>query len=119
MKKIIRIIIPLILLVVAVLYINSAFFSAWVSGGPPNDYPEAWAYRSLRHLFYSVGFIILAITTFLTLKPKAKKTKIKCIIGVLVALCLFTTPHIKKFLEIDDCLDQGGRWNEEFHRCEK
>ena len=119
MKKILRVTLPIIFIIVAAIYFNSAVFSAWVSGGPPNDYPEAWAYRSFRHLFYGIGFIIFAITVFLSFKAEAKGSKIKLIIGLLIELSLFAIPHISKFLEVDSCLDQGGRWNVTYHRCEK
>lgn len=119
MMKFLRIILPIIFIIVAAIYFNSAVFSAWVAGGPPNDYPEAWAYRSFRHLFYGIGFIVFAITIFLSLKPEAKRIKVKWTIGLLIGLCIFATPHISKFLEIDSCIDQGGKWNKKYHRCEK
>ena len=119
MKKYLRIVLPIILIVLAAIYFNSAFFSAWVSGGPPNDYPKAWAYRSFKHLFYGIGFIIFAATAILSLKSDTKRSKFKWIIGVLIGSSIFATPHIKKFLEIDSCLDQGGKWNETYYRCDK
>ena len=106
-------------IIFAAIYLNSAVFSAWVSGGPPTDYPEAWAYRSFRHLFYGFGFILFAITVFLSLKAEAKGSKVKLIIGFLIGLSVFAIPHISKFLEVDSCLDQGGKWNAIYHRCEK
>jgi hypothetical protein len=62
------VLLPIIFLVVASLYFNRAVFSAEVSGGPQNAHPEAWAYRSFR-LFYGIGFIMFAVTIFLSLKP--------------------------------------------------
>jgi cell division protein FtsW (lipid II flippase) len=119
MKKYLRIILPIFLLAIACIYLYSAAYSAWAAYGPPSDYPDAWAFRSFRHFFYGIGFIIFAATVFISLKANAKRKKAKCIIGVILALCMFSTPHIKKFLEIDGCLDQGGRWNEDRHICEK
>ncbi len=119
MTRFLRIVLPIIFLVVSAIYINSAVFSVWVVGGPPNYYPETWEYRSIRHFYYGIGFVIIALTIFLALKTNAKRIKAKCIIGSLVALFLFATPHIKKFIDIDSCLDQGGRWNEAHHKCEK
>jgi hypothetical protein len=119
MKKFLRIVLPVIFIVVAAVYFNSAVFSAWVSGGPPNEYPKAWAYRSFRHLFYGIGFVIFAITVHLSLKSDVKRQNVKCIIGLLIGMSIFATPHIAKFLDIDSCLDQGGRWDEAHHRCIK
>ena len=104
---------------VSAIYLNSALFSAWVSGGPPNDFPRAWEYRSIRHFFYGLGFIFIAITILIALKAKAKRIIIKSITGSLIALSLFSYPHFKLFYDVDACLDQGGRWNKDFHKCEK
>jgi len=119
MKQFLRIILPIVFVAIAAIYLNSAVFSVWVSGGPPNDYPEAWAYRAMRHFYYGVGFIVIALTIFLALKTSAKRIKVKCVIGFVVALILFSAPHLKKFIEIDSCLDHGGRWNYSYHRGEK
>lgn len=119
MKLFLRIILPIVFVAIAAIYINSAAYSAWVSGGPPNDYPEAWAFRAMRHFYYGIGFIILALTIFLILKANAKRIKTKSIIGFLIALILFSAPHLIKFIDIDYCLDQGGKWNYDHHRCEK
>lgn len=47
-----------------------------------------------------------------------KKTIVFLIIGVSIAL-IFTTLWIKRFLEIDSCLDRSGRWNYELNKCEE
>ena len=119
MNKILRISILAILIIVALVYFNSSLFSAWVSGGPPTDYPQAYAFRAYRHFFYGIGFIVIAITFFLVSKPKASQMKLKLFIGLTIALAIFSTPHIKKFFQVDACLESGGRWNEQYHRCDK
>lgn len=40
------------------------------------------------------------------------------IIGVIIALILGTI-RIKRFFQIDSCLDRGGRWNYELNVCEE
>ena len=119
MKKVLRILLPIIFLVVAATYLNSAAYSAWVSGGPPNEHPDAWAYRSFKHFFYGIGFVIFAATIFISLKPSIKGRKLRWGVGLFLMLFMFATPHFKKHLEIDSCLDQGEKWNEAYHRCEK
>ncbi len=119
MHIIFRIIIFIALLLVALLYLNSSFYSAWVSGGPPNDYPEAWAFRSFMHFFYCIGFLFSAITFFLVSKPNRTRMKLKLFIGLALTLIMFLTPSIKKNIEIDSCLDNGGKWNGKYHKCEK
>ena len=69
--------------------------------------------------FYGLGFIFIAITILIALKAKAKRIIIKSITGSLIALSLFSYPHFKLFYDVDACLDQGGRWNKDFHKCEK
>ena len=110
---------PIFFLLVSALYFNSAAGSAWVAGGPPTEYPKAWAYLAFRYSFYGIGFIIFAVTSFIALKPQAKRIKAKLIIGIFVAVCIFATPHIKKFVNIDACLDQSGRWSKATYSCEK
>ncbi|VTR63908.1 conserved hypothetical protein [Desulfosarcina cetonica] len=73
----------------------------------------------MRHFYYGIGFIAIALTVFLALKDNAKRIKVKCVIGFIVALILFSVPHLKKFIEIDSCLDHGGEWNNSYHRCEE
>lgn len=119
MDRLLRIILPIIFLAIAAIYLNSAAYSAWVSGGPPNEYPEAWAYRAMRHFYYGLGFIAIALTIFLALKANAPRIKLKCAIGFIIGIVLFSVPHLKKFIEIDSCLDHGGKWNYSNHRCEK
>ena len=119
MNKLIRIPILAMLIIAALVYFNSSIFSAWVSGGPPAEYPIAYAFRAYRHFFYGIGFIIFAITFFLISKPNASRIKLKLFIGISFALVIFAAPHTKKFFQIDACLDSGGKWNEKYHRCEK
>lgn len=47
-----------------------------------------------------------------------KLTIVALLIGVIIALT-FETIWIKQFLQIDSCLDRGGRWNNELNKCEE
>jgi hypothetical protein len=49
---------------------------------------------------------------------KQKSIKLFIIILVIVSLTFFTYPRIKRFFQIDSCLDSGGRWNYETGQCE-
>ena len=43
------------------------------------------------------------------------------ILGLLVLITLATAlalPYVIEFLEIDKCLDHGGRWNYDLGQCE-
>jgi hypothetical protein len=59
MSNFLRWIILILFLAGALLYLNSAMFSAWVSGGPPTEYPEAYLQQAVRHFYY---FVALAST---------------------------------------------------------
>ena len=36
----------------------------------------------------------------------------------ILALAVRFIPYVSEFIEIDACLDRGGRWNDAEHRCE-
>ena len=105
-------------IVTAALYLNSAAFSAWVSGGPPTPYPEAWGQRALLHLCLSGVFLFGGIFIFRIIKtfPSFRRFTIVLIIVSVLLLCI---PYIRAFIKSDACLDSGGRWNSLEFKCEK
>ena len=58
----------------ALLYLNSAAYSLWMSSGPPTADPDAFLARSKRHLIYSVALFVLAGIQF-CLFGKVRKTR--------------------------------------------
>ena len=54
----------LVCVALALLYLNSAAYSAWLSGGPPTAIPQAWAHRALAHLCYSVAALLVGLALF-------------------------------------------------------
>lgn len=38
-------------------FFNYALFAAWVSGGPPTDYPKTWAYISIKNFYFGFAFL--------------------------------------------------------------
>ena len=100
------------------LYLNSAAASAWVSGGPPNEYPHAWAQRSLIHFCYSVALIASGIMAFVALGKSfsfsASKMEYVWLIILLVSLAY---PHLREFALVDKCLDSGGAWDKPHFEC--
>jgi hypothetical protein len=44
--------------------------------------------------------------------------KLIIISGVIMLLLILLIPKINRFLDIDQCLDGGGRWNHEKNICE-
>lgn len=100
------------------LYLNSAAYSAWVSGGPPNDYSHAWAQRALVHFCFSISFLFSGPMAFAALKKdfSFKASKYKYLWAVVVAFSLIY-PHAREFFLIDSCLDGGGNWVKAHFEC--
>lgn len=105
-------------IILAALYLNSAFYSAWVSGGPPTPYPEAWAQRALVHLCLSGAILFGGIAAFRAIGNFPSFGGTTILFGVL-ALLVLGVPHVRAFLKTDACLDSGGRWNSAEFRCDK
>ena len=49
------------------------------------------------------------------------RSKVKVIFGVSITIILLTVIYVKvnRFIEIDSCLDNGGRWNYEQEQCDR
>ena len=120
-KKLVRLIIRwgglIGAIIMAALYLNSSIYSAWVSGGPPNEYPEAWAHRALMHLCFSGAFLLAGVAIFRVAGSFPSVGRISFALGV-AALLIASTPYVRALLDSDSCLDSGGRWNYEEYRCE-
>lgn len=102
----------------AALYLNSAFFSAWVSGGPPTPYPEAWAQRSLVHLSLAGSLLLGGMAAFRAIGSFPNFGGVTISLAML-ALLILGAPHFHAFLHSDACLDSGGRWNGVEFKCER
>ncbi len=98
--------------------LNGAAFSAWMSGGPPNPYPQGWAMRSQAQLTWAVAVAVGGFAVFRTLRefPRLRRLTI-ALLAVSMGLAIF--PSANKALQIDRCLDSGGRWNYEGRQCER
>jgi hypothetical protein len=118
MKNVARWIVLVSAIVVAAFYLNSAAFSAWVSGGPPNDYPEAWAQRALIQLCFSIAVLLGGMVAFRLISSFPKVGRTTFVLGTL-ALIVVGLPYGREFLDTDRCVDRGGRWNGLSYRCEK
>jgi len=98
-------------------YLNSAFYSAWVSSGPPTEFPEAWAHRSLAHACYAGACLLVGLAVFRGLRLYPRVSRLSVVLGF-VSLLLTGLPSVRAFLDQDACLDAGGRWHRIAHRCE-
>ena len=62
--------IAILLFVGGLLYLNSALYNAWASGGPPTPYPEIYRRRFFIHILISVILFVLSGLAIWKLKPK-------------------------------------------------
>jgi len=101
----------------ALILLNGALFSAWMSGGPPNPYAEGWALRSQGQLVWALASAFAGAAAFLGVKrhPDIRRWHIGLLLASLVLAAL---PIVAKEVLIDKCLDGGGRWNYEGLQCE-
>ena len=115
-KHVTRWLILVAFVILSLLYLNSAFYSAWVSGGPPNPYPIGWSRRALGHLCFALAALIIGIGLFKGIKTLPKFGK-GAIVFVVIGALLALTPYLGRYLLIDACLDRGEKWNHEAIQC--
>ncbi|MBK6853906.1 MAG: hypothetical protein IPG93_20560 [Burkholderiales bacterium] len=98
--------------------LNGAAFSAWMSSGPPNPYPDGWVMRSHAQLAWSIAVAIGGFAAFRMLRelPTVRPLTL-ALLGA--AAVLAALPTVIQFLQIDHCLDSGGRWNYQGLQCER
>jgi hypothetical protein len=108
------------LAICGLLYLNSTFYSAWVAGGPPNDYPHAWAQRALIHFGFSISLMASGVMAFIAFKAdfKWKVSKYKYL-WILILLLGLGYPKAREWVLVDKCLDSGGAWSSQHFECKK
>lgn len=104
------------------LYMNGAMASLWAASGPAVEAPNIWIHQVLVHFGFSFASLASGICFFRVLKsgrifdwPRTWKVWLLLLL-VVVAL---GWPPFKRFLEIDSCLDLGGRWIYTHHECDE
>ncbi len=102
----------------ALMYLNSAAGSAWVAGGPPTPYPEAWLHRAFAHLCFSAVTMLVALALFRWLKLGMRPDRVVLLLVVLSALAL-SAPHVRKLLLENSCVNSGGVFDSLIVRCAK
>jgi hypothetical protein len=104
--------------VLALLFLNSALYSAWAAGGPPAQFKAAWEHRALQQFCRAMAFVLFASTVFCSLTLPLRIRPLRLIVAVLgVALLLVPAAH--EFMLVDACLDSGGRWGGATFVCER
>jgi hypothetical protein len=102
--------------IVALLYLHSAFYSAWVSGEAPSQYPPGWSRRAMGHFCFALAALSFGLGLFKGIQTFPGATKGSAAFIVLAAL-LALSPYIGRFVLIDGCLDRGGSWNPGTLQC--
>jgi len=115
-RRLIKWLVLIAFIVVALLYLNSSIYNAWVSGGPPNPYPPGWSRRAIGHLCFAAASLSFGLGLFKGIQtfPRATNgTAVFIVLGALLAL----SPYIGRFVSIDNCMDRGESWNRETLQC--
>jgi hypothetical protein len=92
--------------VIAILYLNSAAYSAWAAGGPPTPAPGWWLHRAFAHACFAGVALALGAVAFLLLA--APRRTCTALLLTAVAVVLLVLPSARVFLLEDMCLDSGG-----------
>ena len=98
------------------LYLNSAAYRAWVSGGPPSDNPEGWLFSAGNYLAWSFAFLFAGMGLFILIGRVPVVSKVSIVLLV-VSAAFGVFPHAREFFVQDSCLDAGGKWEEKELRC--
>jgi len=101
---------------IALLLLNSALFSAWMLGGPPNPYADGWALRSLALLVWALTAAFGAAALFNAIRRATHVGKASVIV-LAACMTLAAVPFIAREVLIDKCLDTGGRWSAQALAC--
>lgn len=102
------------------IYLNSTLFSLWAAGGPPTEAPNAWFHRALVHFGFAITSFVSGFFIFRVIKVGyVYRGSRAWRVWLLIVVVALGWPPLKKFLEIDSCLDLGGRWTQTLHECEE
>ena len=115
-RQIVRWLVLITFIILALFYLNSAIYSAWLSAGPPNPYPSGWTRRAIGHLCFALAALCFGAGLFHGIRTFPRSTRGSAALIVLGAI-LVIGPYMGRFVLIDKCLDRGGSWNRETIQC--
>lgn len=106
------------LILLGLMYLKDAFIFTLLSSATTCADPLVWRHRSIVYLGYGLACISTSIMLFVILKDEVSFKNYKIILVWLAFLlaCLIY-PEFKEWLEIDRCLDSGGKWSAEYFEC--
>lgn len=114
-ERAVRVVASIVLIVFALLLLNHSFYSFWLAGGPPNEYPQSWYNQGIVSGNRAISLIIFGIAVQFSWE-KLKKSWLFWLSIVLVLLG-FVYPFIREQVLIDSCLDNGGSWQTIYFSC--
>ena len=103
---------------VGLLFLNDAFFSAWVAGGPPGEHKLGWERRSQGSAAFAFASFFAGAFFFRSLARLPRPGRVSWFLAAVTVL-LVLAPFAAREVLVDKCLDSGGRWNASFIECER
>ena len=98
------------------LYLNSAFYRAWLAGGPPTPNPAGWLFSAGNFLSWALAFLSAGIGMFMIIGKYPPISRTAAMFLVLASI-LGVFPTFRTFIATDRCLDDGGKWSDNELRC--
>ncbi len=102
--------------VFCLIYLNSAFYRAWVAGGPPTDNPEGWLFSAGNYLSWALAFLTSGIGVFALISKLPSLSRV-ALVFIALSIILGIFPSAREFVASDVCLDSGGKWLSSELRC--
>ncbi|WP_024300014.1 hypothetical protein [Methylomicrobium lacus] len=99
-----------------IVYLNSAFYRAWLAGGPPTPNPEGWLFSAGNFLSWALAFLSAGVGVFLLIGSLPSLSRAAVVLLILASI-LGIIPSIREYLASDSCLDAGGKWSALELRC--
>src|SRR5579872_869252 len=97
------------LVIVGVLYLNSAAYSAWAAGGPPTHYPHAWLHRAALHFGYAIAALCAAAVVIFFLGGPTTRVR-RTIAAVLIAIAIAGLVVPRAIHTTADAQPSNHRW---------
>ena len=101
---------------VCLIYLNSAFYRAWVAGGPPTDNPEGWLFSAGNYLAWALAILSSGIGAFVLISKLPSLSRV-ALVFIVLSIILGIFPSAREFVASDVCLDSGGKWLSSELRC--
>lgn len=116
-ERSIRVLLSVLLAGAGLFVLNHSIYSFWLSGGPPNEYPQAWYNQGIVSGWRGLALLIAGVFVQLKWSTFRYSLLVKIISAGVAAGILYS--YIRPHLLIDSCLDSGGAWDYIHYECRK